>query len=134
VKVSERNCSTCRYGRQVVGSAPCVTCGGSRTGVYMAWEPITAPFVDDPFRASVEAIAAELVDLLCRKQADYGPGNINAFGEKGVVVRMNDKMERLKRLVWGDKEPANESVEDSYKDMGNYAIIALMVRRGVWPK
>lgn len=127
--MSEKMCETCKYEHVEFLQAPCVNCGG-----YYKWEPKEGADAPDPFRASVEAVAAELVDLLCRKQADYGPGNISAFGEKGVVVRMNDKMERLKRLVWGEKEPANESVEDSYKDLANYSVIALLLRRGRWPK
>ncbi len=38
--------------------------------------------------------AVELVQLMDRKQQDYGPRNIDEFGILGVVVRMNDKMER----------------------------------------
>jgi len=68
---------------------------------------------------------------LDRKQQDYGSGNINAFGEFGVIVRMNDKMERLKRLTAG-LTPKNEAIEDTYLDIANYACIAMMLRRNLW--
>jgi hypothetical protein len=66
-----------------------------------------------------------------RKQMDYGSGNISAFGEFGVLVRMNDKIERLKHLN-KMPNPKNESIEDSYMDLSNYAIIAMMIRRNIW--
>ena len=69
-----------------------------------------------------------------RKQHDYGSGNIAAFGEKGVLVRMNDKMARLRNLVWNDKASVNESIDDSYLDISVYGAIARMCRSGKWPK
>ena len=66
--------------------------------------------------------------LLVRKHEDYGPGNILAFGNLGVLVRMNDKVERLKHLSKSGKEPKNETIEDTLRDIANYAVIALMLR------
>lgn len=76
-------------------------------------------------------IACENIQLLDSKQLDYGPNNISSFGEFGILVRMNDKIERLKHLQ-KMIDPKNESIEDTYKDIGNYALIALMVRRNLW--
>lgn len=70
--------------------------------------------------------------LFDQKQRDYGPTNISAFGEKGVLVRTNDKMARLINLVWSDKDPTNESVEDSWRDLSVYGVIARLVRTGRW--
>ena len=80
-------------------------------------------------------IQIALYDILTfdRKQHDYGPENITAFGEKGVVVRMNDKMARLRNLVWGDKPASNEAIEDSYTDLSVYGVIGRMCRAGTWP-
>ena len=76
-------------------------------------------------------IFCENIRLMDTKQQDYGSGNISAFGEFGVLVRLNDKMERLKNL---NKMPSvkNESIEDTYQDIANYAVIALMIRRNLW--
>jgi hypothetical protein len=40
-------------------------------------------------------------------------------------------MERLKNL---NKMPSvkNESIEDTYQDIANYAVISLMIRRNLW--
>ena len=92
---------------------------------------------DTAFAADVWAIMDEIGNLLITKQADYGPGNINnAFGGpiNGLLVRIGDKFERLKNLFKHDTTPKHESIEDSFKDMANYAVIALMIQRGTWPK
>ena len=90
------------------------------------------------FVTDVWDIIDELGNLLISKQRDYGPGNINnAFGGpmNGLLVRMGDKFERLKNLfIFGNGKPQHESIEDSFKDLANYAIIAMMVQRGKWPK
>jgi len=74
--------------------------------------------------------------LMDRKQQDYGAGNIAKFGTFGIIVRLTDKFERLKNLFGqGRKRRAiNESIEDTLRDISNYAIIALIVEQGRWPK
>lgn len=76
-------------------------------------------------------VFCEFAQVLDKKQQDYGPGNISAFGEFGVVVRMTDKMERLKRLV-SSPLVKNEPIDDTYLDMANYAVIATLIRRKLW--
>jgi hypothetical protein len=81
-------------------------------------------------------VVAELVALLLKKHADYGPSNIaDAPGGplNGLRVRMCDKMARLNHLIESGADPQNESLEDSFKDLANYAIIALLVGRKQWP-
>ena len=89
------------------------------------------------FASAVWEVMDEIGNLLITKQSDYGPGNVNnAFGGpiNGLLVRIGDKFERLKNLFKNGTLPKHESVEDSFKDMANYAVIALMVQRGTWPK
>jgi len=89
------------------------------------------------FAFNVWEIMDEIGNLLITKQMDYGPGNINnAFGGpiNGLLVRIGDKFERLKNLFAHGTTPKHESIEDSFKDMANYAVIALMIQRGKWPK
>ena len=93
----------------------------------------------------------EDIKLFDKKQHDYGPQNIAAFGEKGVLVRTNDKMARLVNLLWtrpttaikgatfipeGSEivavEPLNESIEDSWRDLSIYGVIARLCRKGLW--
>ena len=101
-------------------------------------KPVPAPSTSiEEFEKDARKIYDELLAILVKKQIDYGPYNIwHAPGgaTNGLMVRMSDKLERLKNLIYKNREPNNESLEDSFVDMANYAIIALMVQRGVWAK
>ena len=83
------------------------------------------------FEEAVDEVMGELRELMINKQRDYGHSNITDFGEYGVLVRLNDKVCRLKNLL-GKKEPKNESIDDSWMDIANYSIIALMLRKGIF--
>jgi len=74
--------------------------------------------------------------VLVGKQSDYGPKNIaDAPGGplNGLRVRMHDKMSRINHLVDTGAAPTNESLKDSFLDMMNYSVIAMMVLEGDWP-
>jgi hypothetical protein len=45
---------------------------------------------------------------------------------------MYDKLARINHLLDSGNEPNYESLEDSFVDIANYAIIALLVQRGKW--
>ena len=77
----------------------------------------------------------ELTALLVSKHRDYGPKNISLApggAVNGLRVRMHDKLARINNLVDSGADPEHESLEDSLKDMDNYAIIGLLVLRGQW--
>lgn len=79
---------------------------------------------------------ADLAMLLIKKHNDYGPGNIaNAPGGpiNGLRVRIHDKIARINNLSDNKIDPNYESLEDSFRDLANYAIIGLMVLKGQWP-
>jgi len=91
----------------------------------------------EDFKDDAAPIYNELFEILVKKQVDYGPLNIwNAPGgaTNGLMVRMSDKLERLKNLIYNSIEPNNEALEDSFVDIANYAVIAMMVERGIWEK
>ena len=85
----------------------------------------------------LDEILMELKVTMIKKHQDYGPMNIaRAPGGamNGLIVRMHDKMARLEHLIFKRKTdtPNYESIEDTLKDLANYAIIGLMVQRGQW--
>ena len=87
------------------------------------------------FNDAIHTIAAEIADLVTSKQRDYGTSNIlnSPFGaEHGIIVRLYDKLSRLANLTKKSKNPVNEPIEDSWKDVAGYSLIALMVRRGTF--
>lgn len=69
----------------------------------------------------------EVLDTVIGKQRDYGHGNILKFGLTGIVVRLSDKIERLKNLSKTGVAPTNESVRDTQLDIVGYCMIALML-------
>ena len=84
--------------------------------------------------------------LFCKKQMDYGPSNISmgtsldTDDEKrlslvGLIVRMNDKIQRLLNLmVKNNREAQNEPTSDAFADLSCYGIIAQIVQNGKWGK
>ena len=75
--------------------------------------------------------------LLLSKHDDYGPKNIaDAPGGaiNGLRVRMHDKLARINNLFDSKNEPKHESLEDSFIDMANYAIIGILLLRDKWDK
>lgn len=79
-------------------------------------------------------VVSQLRDILERKNHDYGDHNINVLGERGCFVRIWDKVSRLKQLMWDNKDAKvkEESIDDSLRDLANYAIITLILRKGKW--
>ncbi len=85
----------------------------------------------------------QLIVLFDKKQKDYGPKNISEFGRTGVLIRMNDKLARIKNItnngmdgnfISGAEEGfvQNESLRDSYMDIAVYAVIDWLLEEGVW--
>ena len=92
-------------------------------------------------------IQKEQYELFLYKQHDYGPGNISVgtflvtpeeikLSLTGLWFRMNDKLQRVKTLLLGDKKSVvkDEPLEYAYLDVANYGIMASIVGRGQWGK
>ena len=92
--------------------------------VSLLWTEIAIQAVED-LRLNNEWDSGEMATLLASKQHDYGHGNITAFGMKGVLVRLSDKVERLINLK--AKKARNESAVDTLRDIVGYCVIALML-------
>lgn len=85
----------------------------------------------ETYEQAIDSVLNEMRSIMLAKQHDYGSKNIATFGETGVLVRANDKIERLINLLWTKRtQPKNESIEDSWLDLANYSVLALMARRG----
>jgi hypothetical protein len=87
------------------------------------------------FESDVRDIMIELGDLLISKHKDYGPKNISQSPGgplNGLRVRMHDKTARINNLVDKGLSAQHEPLEDSFKDLANYGVIALLVLRGKW--
>ena len=76
---------------------------------------------------SPQNIITRNTELFGKKNADYGNSFVD-FGLIGIIVRLNDKINRILNL--GNVEPqimqVDEKVEDTINDLYNYCIIGLM--------
>jgi len=91
-------------------------------------------------------ILDEMYITFCKKQRNYGPGNISVgtalqtqdevkLSLTGLWFRINDKVQRLKQLVvFGQPDEVGEPIQDTYEDLSVYGIIAQIVQRGKWGK
>lgn len=91
-------------------------------------------------------ILDEMYVTFCKKQRNYGPGNISVgtpletkedvkLSLTGLWFRINDKVQRLKQLVvLGQPDEVGESIQDTYEDLSVYGVIAQIVQRGKWAK
>lgn len=106
-------------------------------------------YIEKEFPQTTKAfkeIQKEQYTLFCNKQYDYGTGNI-AMGTMldndknvrlsltGLIVRMNDKINRLINMVINNnKNPQNEPISDSFKDLSVYGIMSQIVVAKKWGK
>lgn len=91
-------------------------------------------------------ILDEMYETFCKKQRNYGPGNISVGTQlqtdedvklalMGLFFRKNDKINRLKQLVvLGQPDEVGENIQDTYEDLSVYGIISQLVQRGKWAK
>ena len=92
-----------------------------------------------------QKIQNEQYDLFASKMMDYGLGNISLGSDlntpedrdlslTGIWLRCNDKINRLKNILKrnGKTYVAGEASIDSWVDISNYGIIAMLVTRGKW--
>jgi hypothetical protein len=88
------------------------------------------------FDESVQQKFQHAKSVLLSKQKDYGPKNISQSPGgplNGLRVRMHDKLARINHLIDTGAKPEHESLKDSFLDMANYAIIAMLVLDEEWP-
>lgn len=105
----------------------CLNCGESV-------EPNYTP--SNSIARDVSEVASHAVMVLLSKHDDYGPKNIalSPGGPlNGLRVRMHDKMARINHLIDTGADAKNEPLRDSFLDLANYAIIAMLVLDGKWP-
>lgn len=72
-------------------------------------------------------VQQEALELFTRKNADYGD-SFATFGPIGVIVRMQDKINRLVSV--SKKEVSfvkDESLRDTLVDLHNYSAMAIML-------
>ena len=96
--------------------------------------------------AEFKRIQQEQYELFCAKQKNYGPDNISMGSSlereddrklslQGLFFRINDKINRYKQMImFGSQDAVGESLNDTFKDISVYGIIAQLVQSGKWGK
>ena len=78
-------------------------------------------------------ICEELNALYARKNADYGDSFGKSFAEYGLTmacIRLEDKLNRIKALTRKTAQVSDESIDDTLRDLANYAIMTLVEMQG----
>ena len=118
-----------------------------KKGTLYSKNPSAIEYIEENYPETAkefQRLQFEQYDLFCKKQMDYGPSNISMGtslvddDEKrlslvGLIVRINDKIQRLINLVVkNNREAQNEPTIDAFKDLSVYGIIAQIVKNGKW--
>jgi hypothetical protein len=78
-------------------------------------------------------ICQDLNDIYLAKNRDYGDSFAKTrrkHGNSAILIRLEDKLGRLERLMLsGEQCVKTESIEDTLKDLANYAIMELVERQ-----
>lgn len=69
------------------------------------------------------------VELVVTKQSDYGSDNISRFGNRGLGIRIHDKIARLENLQ-SRGGPRHEPIVDTWRDTLGYCIVGVMYCQG----
>ncbi len=98
------------------------------SGTIADLPPSHVDIILDFFNCQIDAL-----EVFIHKQYDYGPNNVANFGDVGILIRLNDKIERLKNLMMSQSKVHNESIADTWLDIANYGLIGLMCKENLWP-
>jgi len=78
-------------------------------------------------------VCKELNELYESKNHDYGDSFAKVrkeLGNTAILVRLYDKIERLKTLLLGaEQKVKDENIEDSFRDLANYCLMELVERQ-----
>lgn len=76
-----------------------------------------------------EDVLKKLGDIYTKKNNDYGNSFAKSYDEFGMtsgIIRLSDKLERLKSLQKNEQLVSDESLEDTLLDLANYAIMIIL--------
>lgn len=76
-----------------------------------------------------KSIVEEMLETYKKKNHDYGNSFetlCDKFGLLAAAIPLNNKIERINSLITKKENKVNESIEDSLKDLANYAIMTLI--------
>jgi len=84
----------------------------------------------EKFGVEFESELSEILTLALSKHSKYGPKPIIKSKGFGILLRQEEKIERLKNIYEDGEFKTEESVEEDLRDIAVYSILAIMYRRG----
>lgn len=87
---------------------------------------------DKEDKIQFQDILDEMLKIYQSKNSDYGSSFDKSLDEYGVtagLIRMEDKMNRLKTLTKNEQKVKDESIEDTLIDLANYSIMTCLYLR-----
>lgn len=114
-----------KWEKSETGNIFCTECTGN--------EPVAHNEIPSERWFWYEKICEKCLELAKEKNKLYGNLAIKELGEKGIFVRVWDKVNRLKSIVWDGKEDTqDERLKDTLMDLINYAVFMLLLQEGKW--
>lgn len=100
--------------------------------VTFGGEDLPFPMPERPTKVQRhQVICEQLTAVYEAKNHDYGDSfaRVRAMHPEAICIRLWDKLLRLETLMDGKKARVGESIEDTLKDLANYAIMELVERQ-----
>lgn len=97
--------------------------------LLLSMHTITGKILSEKKNMTIEEIRNTALELFARKNADYGDA-FAEYGLLGVIVRIGDKVFRLKTLTENNTKTLQvkeESINDTLEDLFNYSAMAVML-------
>jgi len=75
-----------------------------------------------------KSIQNELLETFIKKNNDYGNNNLDTYGKIGIIIRMQDKINRYLNISKNNIEIKvdDENLNDTIKDLINYCYLFLI--------
>ena len=86
------------------------------------------PVISDNIQSFMD-ITTDMAKTYAAKNHDYGNSfeeSLDEFGLVASVVRLGDKMNRIKSLIKKEAQVKDESIKDTLLDLATYSIMTLM--------
>ena len=87
---------------------------------------------DNPDQRRIAKVGLEWLDLILRKNADYGCSvwevpvlAPTTDAKTAILVRMSDKVSRIGNLLGAEQQVKDETLEDTLRDLGAYCLLYL---------
>ena len=90
---------------------------------------------EQPASEGIKDATADVLELVLDKNRRYGNDNLTTHGHLGIIVRVSDKLARIKNMSKADEknkeeyEKARRKMERDYMDIAGYGILGLKLMR-----